>query len=60
MSNLESRKIAFQEFNANVQNLIVAVSEENYDLQIAEMIKAMEALERAKLATLKIYGGISN
>lgn len=60
MSQTEMRKLAFKEFNENVNQLILAVGEADYDLQIAYMEKAIRNLETAKYATLEIHGGISN
>lgn len=54
------RESAFKEFNVSVMKLIEAVSEQDFDSQLAYMTQAIENLETAKLETLKIHGGISN
>lgn len=56
----ESRKQAFRDFNSNVEKMIVAVGEGDLDSQLAYMIQAIQNLELAKEATLKLHGGISN
>lgn len=60
MTQSEIRKQAFKDFNDNVNKLIFAVEDGDYDLQLAYMQEAIDNLQSAKLATLEIHGGISN
>lgn len=60
MKATEQRKKSFKELNETVQSLTKAIASGDYDSQLVNMTKAIEALQAAKAATLKLHGGISN